>query len=104
MGVPPGSILGPLLFTLYINELTSTCGDDIKIQMYADETVIHKHGNDTNQVADKLSIAMENVSKWLNQSCLTINVGNSGILATKKHMDFPNITVNGETIDKAAGR
>lgn len=44
MGVPQGSILGPLLFSLYINDLPTFCEDDIKIQMYADESVIYIHG------------------------------------------------------------
>lgn len=53
-GVPQGSILGPLLFSLYINNLPSVC-PDVYIQMYADDTVIYTHGKNTAQVAEKLS-------------------------------------------------
>lgn len=56
MGTPQGSILGPLHFTLYINDLPSICGDDIKMHMYADDTVIHTHENDVNEVVKNVSV------------------------------------------------
>jgi len=58
-GVPQGSILGPLLFSIYtyiyINDLPQAC-PDVNIQMYADDVVIFTHARSKEYVAAKLSM------------------------------------------------
>lgn len=67
--------------------------------MYADDAVIYVHGRDMEQVATKLSSAMDKKSYWLNSSCLTLNVEKTvGIYLakSKKVKDIPNIYFNGQ--------
>ena len=71
-GVPQGSILGPLLFSLYINDLPSVCSD-VEIQLYADDAVIFTHGSNKLQAAATLANALNSISTWLIQSCLQLN-------------------------------
>ena len=68
-GVPQGSILGPILFSLFINEIADivNCG----LVLYADDTVIYHH--DHKVLQDNL----ERISEWCNNNLLTINVGKS---------------------------
>ncbi len=53
-GLPQGSNLGPLLFSLYINDLPSVC-PDVSVQMYADDTLVYVHGSNISQVAEKIT-------------------------------------------------
>lgn len=77
VGVPQGSTLGPLLFSLYINDLPDVCSPLVTCQMYADDTVIYLHSKNKKGAADELSAAMANVSNWLTSSCLHLNISKS---------------------------
>lgn len=48
-----GSMLGPLLLTLYINDLSSVC-NDVDLIKYADDTVLYTYGKNATEVAVKL--------------------------------------------------
>lgn len=71
-GVPQGSIMGPLLFTLYINDLPSVC-NDTNTQMYADDTVMYVHGRNMTLVSE-LTNCMVHLTAWLKQCCLQLHL------------------------------
>ena len=99
-GVPQGSILGPLLFSLYINDLPSVC-PDVETLLYADDTVMYVHAKTKQLAAAKLTSALEQISKWLNCSCLQLNLKKTvGMFFTKRQCNIAsNITISGHNID-----
>ena len=64
-GVLQGSILGPLLFILHINELPEVVSG-CQILMYADKIVLHCSSSQASVIQDKLSTELSKIEHWLN--------------------------------------
>ena len=71
-GVPQGSILGPLFFISYINDVKDYI-DDVEIGLYADDTVIFTHDADWQLALASLQSKLDAFVKWCNMNALTIN-------------------------------
>ena len=99
-GVPQGSVIGPLLFSLYINDL-KTIADDIEINLFADDTSLLVDGKNSHDVLEKTNIALNKLSKWLLSNSLTLNTDKTHYLdfSTKKIQD-PHLTINDQPIIK----
>lgn len=72
LGVPQGSILGPLLFCLNIHDLPESC-KEVGCQMYADDTIIYVTAETSHLAAEMLTRQLVSVSQWLQDNCLTLN-------------------------------
>ena len=71
-GIPQGSILGPLLFLLYINDMPKS----LKFctpSMYADDTEIYASAKDGDELVTNINSDLENVRKWMLQNKLQIH-------------------------------
>ena len=73
-GVPQGSILGPVLFNLYVNDLSDGLGS-VKTYQYADDTTIYQHCKpiEIKSCEMQLQQAMDKLSSWSSDCNLNLN-------------------------------
>lgn len=71
-GVPQGSILGPLLFTIFINDLPNVCSN-CSVHLYADDTVIYTSDSDITTIQRSLQNDFCLLQKWFSNNSLILN-------------------------------
>ena len=78
-GVPQGSVLGPLFFILYMNDLQFAV-KNAQIQLYADDTVIHVAGESSEEAAQQMQPALNSFSKWCSANKLSLNTSKTKMM------------------------
>ena len=74
-GIPQGSTLGPLLFTMFINDLCAIeFSSSTKISLYADDTVIFCKGKSLQEVELSLQTQFNFIVDWMLTNDMFINV------------------------------
>ena len=100
-GVPQGSVLGPLLFILFINDLPSRIANLSKI--YADDNKILSVVNNHLE-RDILQNDIDNTTNWTNENCLTLNGDKCKIIhygSSNNNFEYNLIINNNHTILKS---
>ena len=102
IGVPQGSILGPLLFILYVNDFPKISSKFTTL-LYADDTAILFEAGTAAELQNRLNNELPKVCKWLHLNKLTLNTSKTLFQIynnSKTNVDI-NITLNGVNISSA---
>ena len=95
-GVPQGSILGPLLYIIYANDIQATV-KKCKITLYADDTVIYSSSKSAKKALAKVQKDVDNLIEWCDRNAIFINPKKT------KYMIFSNRRVHPEKYNNWAG-
>ena len=103
-GVPQGSILGPLLFIIYINDLSKYL-TETNTSLYADDTAIYCSGTSFVDIVLSLRIDLDSVNEWLQANKLTLNlsrtkyifIGTKALMNKAAHL---TLSIAGENIER----
>jgi len=79
IGVPQGSILGPLLFSIFVNDLPAIV-EHANVNMYADDTELFCCGEDLQWVEGNLQSDLNRIQHWLKLNWLQLNISKSVIM------------------------
>ena len=101
-GVPLGSILGPLLFLVYVNDLPSVCSSALPIS-FADDTNLFLSGSDPICIENRMNDDLKEIAMWFKVSKLSLNMKKTHFMVfSGKNKPNPNlvIRIDGKSMHK----
>ena len=111
-GVPQGSILGPLLFLLYMNDIASISNTG-STDLYADDTTVCETSNDLRKIQIQLQIRLNLISNWCTQNnmsihpaktkCMVISTCNKLKLNKELYLTINDVVIENVTVHKLLG-
>ena len=93
-GVPQGSVLGPFLFLLFINDISQFTTDGCLTNLYADDSIIYASGDKILQVQQKLQQSVKNISSWYKVDRLKINIDKTKVMLIGSKSQLKSLNVD----------
>ena len=90
-GVPQGSLLGPLLFLIYVNDMANSTS--LNLLSFTDDTILYKSSASIDTLTTEINTELEKIYTWLNENKLAVNINKSNFM-TFGPANTPAINMN----------
>jgi len=100
-GIPQGSVLGPLLFNLYINDMSSATR--LSVIHYADDTTVFHSGSELAEITEVINAELLSLDEWLRSNRLCLNADKSRAMIITKRVigDVPVVKIRDSELEIA---
>ena len=102
-GVLQGSILGPIIFSMFINDLPAAVNSSVTTALFADDSTFSTPGNNVASTESQMNPALTAVKSWMSQNCLEVNCLKTKCMLIHSSRRSPpplNIVFDGSSIEQ----
>ena len=97
-GVPQGSVLGPLLFLLFINDFPS-CLSNATCNIFADDNMVHVNGTSIAEVETLLQKSVDESVKWFKMNKFSVNIDKCHVmLISERNTSWYSVNIDNDGV------
>ena len=92
-GIPQGSILGPILFVCFTNDLAEEFKNECKVVCYADDTQLIVQAKNMEQLKYKIENVIKTAQNWYSRNSMKNNIGKTEILVIQRNNKLQKVVI-----------